>query len=174
MKETFDIDTIPSIRLLKGDKVYHCKWVNGVWTTAEIASFVANHEETALFDYSRPRVSDGIFLSVEYVLNSLAANNFNYAMENYLFGKKLVFEWTGYKHDLKSINPNMGKKNTFKKSQMRTLLTYVIGPAVFVGIGIGALVVMGLFAILSWLCCSGERVDDVEWERKDGSKVKDE
>ena len=90
-----------------------------------------------------------------------------------MYGKKLVFEWTGYKHDLKSLNPNMGKKNTFKKSQMRTLFTFVIGPAVLVGTALALLILICLCSCLQRCCCNGERVDDEELET-DAHKVKDE
>ena len=116
MKETFDLDSIPSVRLVKADKVYHLKWINGLWSTEDLAAFIKDHEESSLYDFKRSRVTDGIFLSIEYVLNSLAESSFTDAMENYMWGKKLLFELTGYKHDLKHINPNMGKKKAFKKS----------------------------------------------------------
>ena len=67
-------------------------------------------------------------------------------MENYLWGKKLIFEWTGYKHDLKEYNPNFGKKKTFRKSQMRTLLIFVGAPIVLF---IGALVSIAVFLLMT-------------------------
>ena len=77
LKETFDLTEVPSIRMLKDDKVYHLKWEDtGLWSTNTLNKFVTEYE-SSLYDYARPRVSEGIMLSVEYVLNTLADKNFN-------------------------------------------------------------------------------------------------
>ena len=55
-------------------------------------------------------------LKVEYIANFLKETQFTWLMETYMGSKKVLFEWTGIKFDLKIHNPNMGKKNTFKKS----------------------------------------------------------
>ena len=119
LKETFDIETLPSIRLVKPDgKVYHLKWMKqiGLWTAKVMQNFVEVDHADASYDFKRARVSDGIMLKVEYIANFLAETHFSWIMEHYLAAKKVMFEYTGVKHDLKSMNPNMGKKNTFKKS----------------------------------------------------------
>ena len=151
---------------MKVDKVYHLKWVNGLWTTEDMADFIVNHEESALWDYRRDRVTDGVWLSLEYVINHLSESSFKDAMENYLYGKKLVFEWTGYKHDLKSVNPNMGKKKAFKKSQMRTLMFYVILPGVFVGTVLILLTLLCLCSCLQRCFC--------KQQEDESAKVKDD
>lgn len=148
LKETFDLDAIPSVRLVKDDKVYHLKWVNGLWSTQDIEAFIKDHEESSLYDFKRSRVTDGIFLSLEYVINTLAEQQFTSTMENYLWAKKLIFENTGYKHDLKHVNPNMGKKKAFKKSQMRTLLIHVVLPAVLLGTSASILALLCLCSCL--------------------------
>ena len=147
------------------DKVYHLKWVNGLWSTDDIADFILNHEENALWDYRRDRVTDGVWLSLEYVFNHLSETSFTSAMENYLYGKKMLFEWTGYKHDLKSVNPNMGKKKTFKKSQMRTLMFYVILPGVLVSTVLILLTLLCLCSCIQRCFCKQE---------EDSAKVKED
>ena len=114
-------------------------------------------------------MTDGIFLSVEYILNNLAEHHFTAAMENYLAGKKLVFEWTGYKHDLKSVNPNMGKKKAFRKSQMRTLMFYVIAPGVLASTTLLLLTLLCLCSCLQRYFCK-QPGQDIQ----DSTKVKDE
>ena len=47
LKETYDLDAIPSVRLVKADKVYHLKWANGVWSGDELAAFVADYEQSS-------------------------------------------------------------------------------------------------------------------------------
>ena len=79
-------------------------------------NFIEVDHAEASYDFTRARVSDGIMLKVEYISNFLADTHFSWIMEHYLASKKIMFEYTGFKHDLKSMNPNMGKKNTFKKS----------------------------------------------------------
>lgn len=76
-------------------------------------------------------------------------------MENYLAMRKLVHDWTGYKHDLKAYNANFGKKNSFKKSQMWTLLLYVILPLILIGTSVA---MFALYCIISCLikCCCGQ------------------
>ena len=71
LKHTFDIDVVPSVRLLNGDKVHALKWVNGLWTVDNLSKFVSGGYESAAYDYKRSRVSDGILLSLEYVITSL-------------------------------------------------------------------------------------------------------
>ena len=55
-------------------------------------------------------------LYVEYLMNELATHHFQEMMTNYIWLKTTVQDWTGYKHDLKLVNPNFGKKKAFKKS----------------------------------------------------------
>ena len=65
-------------------------------------------------------------LTFEYLINTISDGpSFNTVMGHYLSMRKTVENWTGYKHDLKEVNPNMLKKNTFRKSQMRTLIFHV-------------------------------------------------
>ena len=87
-----------------------------MWTAKIIQNFVDVVHEEAPYDFKRARVSDGIMLKVEYISNFLADVYFTMIMEYYMASKKMLFEYTGFKHDLRSMNPNMGKKNTFKKS----------------------------------------------------------
>ena len=37
-------------------------------------------------------------------------------MSNYIKIKKYIYEMTDYKHDLKGVNPNFGKKKQYRKS----------------------------------------------------------
>ncbi len=139
LKETFDIEKIPAIRLVKGDKVFVLKWggINGLWSASELREFVSTGYETALYDFKRKRVQEGLELYLEYSINTLADGSFNHAMENYMTVRKVIHEWTGYKHDLKSYNHNFGKKNAFKNSQMRTLLMYAVVPGIVITTTIG-------------------------------------
>ena len=159
IKETFDIDMTPSIRLISQDKVYSLKWNNkNIWSATDIAMFVKNFETTQyLWDFKRTRITDGVILSLEYVINTLCkGDNFNYIMKNYLSGRKLIEEWTGYKHDLSELNPNIGKKNSYKKSQLRTLLIFVIGPLVVVGTFVITLLMICIISCLQNILC-GEK-----------------
>lgn len=57
LKETFDIETVPSIRLVRGDKIYHLKWnKNAFWTSSELAGFVASGYENAPVESLHKRV----------------------------------------------------------------------------------------------------------------------
>ena len=87
-----------------------------MWTAKIIQNFIETDHDDAPYDFKRSRVSDGIMLKVEYIANFLATTHFNWIMEHYMASRKMLFEYTGFKHDLKSANPNIGKKNTFKKS----------------------------------------------------------
>ena len=94
LKETFDIETLPSIRLVKNDgKVYHLKWMKqtGMWTAKIIQNFVDVVHEEAPYDFKRARVSDGIMLKVEYISNFLADVYFTMIMEYYMASKKMLF-----------------------------------------------------------------------------------
>ena len=86
-------------------------------------------------------------------------------MENYLAGRKFVQALTGYKHDLKQYNANFGKKNSFKKSQMWTLLLYVILPLILLGT---TLVFIMLYCLVSFLirCLCGEAKVEVPDKKK--------
>ena len=46
-------------------------------------------------------------------------------MTNFLKVRKIVKEKLDIEWDMKSSNPNFGKKNTFKKSQMRSVIQTV-------------------------------------------------
>lgn len=158
LKETFDIDTVPSIRLIKGEKVYHLKWnkSGGLWSKTDLVNFINSGWESAPVEKLRSRVTEGIMLYAEYIVNTMTDRSFTSAMENYLTLRKLINEWTGYKHDLKQYNQNFGKKNSFKKSQMWTLLLHVVLPLVLIGTMVILMVLYCLLKCLSKLCCSGE------------------
>ena len=123
-----EIKVLPSIRLVRGDKVCILKWQQGIFTVDELKAFVSGGYEDAPCTYKRDRVSDGVELTAEYILNDIAATRYTEAMEMYIFLKKTFEELVGYKHDLKSVNPSFGKKKYWRKSQMRTLLIHVIIP----------------------------------------------
>lgn len=167
IKETFDIDMTPSIRLISNDKVYSLKWVSNVWSATDMAMFVKNFEtEKYLWDFKRTRITDGIVLSLEYVMNTLSnGENFNTIMKNYLWGRKFIEEWTGYKHDLSELNPNIGKKNSYKKSQIRTLLTFVIGPLVVAGTFVITLLMVCIITCLQKIFCGEKKTIVTEQER---------
>ena len=153
LKETYDIEVVPSIRLVEGDKVYAAKWVEGLWTVEDLQNFVnGGYLSTANYD-KRERITP-LFLHFEYVLNALSVNHFTEVMENYLWLKKVVFEWTGYKHDLKSVNSLFGKKNAFKKSQIRTLLFHVILPLSLIGTALVLLILICSCFCLQRIFCS--------------------
>jgi hypothetical protein len=103
LKETFDVTKIPDIRLVKGDRAYLLKWgSNGLWSKAELTQFVNGGYESALYDFKRKLVQEGFEMYLEYAVNTISTDNsFNHAMENYLTIRKLIHDWTGYKHDLK-------------------------------------------------------------------------
>ena len=168
IKETFDIEMVPSIRLVRGDQVYHLKLPKdnkGLWSVKDLRDFVKGGYESAPTEPLRSRVNEGIELKMEYLINTLTATNFEPAMNNYLALRKIVHEWTGFKHDLKSINPNFGKKNAFKKSQMWTLLIYVIIPLVLIGTILSMFILCLLISCLTKLC---ERAVN---SRQEASKV---
>jgi hypothetical protein len=81
------------------------KWADDFWTVDDLRNFVNGGYLSASYYYKRERITSGISLYVEYVLSELSMNHFTEIMENYIWLKKVVFEWTGYKHDLKSVNP---------------------------------------------------------------------
>jgi len=102
LKETFDIDVVPSIRLVQGDQIYHLKWKQGgFWKSNDLSLFIQSGYEIASVEKIRPRVSEGLELYAEYIVNTLTHSSFTPAMENYLAGRKWVQVLTGYKHDLK-------------------------------------------------------------------------
>ena len=74
LKETFDIDMIPSVRLIRGENVYHLKWnkQTGLWTTSDLKEFVTSGYDSAPVETLRRRVQDGMELYAEYIVNTLA------------------------------------------------------------------------------------------------------
>ena len=71
LKETFDIQRVPSIRLVKGDKVFALKWVDGLWKVEELVDFVKNYESSS-YDFKRGRITEGLPLYFEYIINTMA------------------------------------------------------------------------------------------------------
>jgi len=70
-------------------------------------------------------------------------------MTNFLKARKMVKENLGIEWDMKSSNPNFGKKNTFKKSQMRSVLQTIWIPAV---VAFNA-VIITICTPFYFLCC---------------------
>lgn len=135
--------------------MHHLKWSqqSGLWSTSDLQSFVSSGYESANYEPLRSRVNLGLELYLEYSINTLTDGSFSHAMENYLWGKKFLHEWTGYKHDLKPLNHNFGKKNAFKKSQMRTLLTYVVVPGILITTALMLMIFGCLMSCILNKCC---------------------
>jgi len=73
LKETFDIERVPSIRLVRGGKTYHLKWnTNGFWSVTDLTNFIKTGYETAPVENLQARVNDGLELYMEYIVNTLA------------------------------------------------------------------------------------------------------
>ena len=124
------------------------KWPNSLWTVDDLRQFVTTGYDTAPCTNKRDRISDGLMLNIDYILNDVTQRHYTDAMELYIAARKLLEEQTGYRHELKSTNPAFGKKNFFKKSQMQTLLTYVIVPLSLV-----ATTLTTIFLVLLLSCC---------------------
>ena len=138
--------------------MYALKWVNGLWSVADLRMFVVpGGYEAAPMEELRRRVADGLELYMEYSVNTLADERFTQFMETYLAVRKFVYESTGYKHDLRTVNPHFGKKNAFKKSQMRTLLYHVIVPMIAVAAVVTLLTLALVYLCLAYLLCKREK-----------------
>ena len=74
LKETFDVEAVPSIYLVHGEKFYQLAWSKkkGLWNKDYLQKFVAEFDQGAYtWDFLRSRVTDGIPLYVEYAVNTL-------------------------------------------------------------------------------------------------------
>lgn len=154
LKETYEVDVVPSIRLVKGDQVCILKWANGLWSADDIKEFVSGGYTNAPCTFKRERVSDGLLLTAEYILNDIVRNRYTETMEMYITLRKTLEDVFGYKHDLKSVNPAFGKKKHWRKSQMRTLIIHVILPASIFLTVLSTLLIMCLFRCICALFCS--------------------
>ena len=123
-----------------------------LWSVSELAQVVKNPDSLP-YDYKRERVTDGVELIYEYVVSYAADHYFTAAMQSYLTARSTVFEWTGFKHSLKDQNPMFGKKNAFRKSQMRTLMHNWVLP----GAVICSFLAYGGGALLYCCCCSRKK-----------------
>ena len=80
LKETFDIDRVPIIKLVKGEKVYHLKMPHDrLWSIAELTESIRNPESLP-YSYKRERVTEGIPIMYEYIISYAATNYFTSAM----------------------------------------------------------------------------------------------
>ena len=80
-------------------------------------TFINGDYENGLWEYKRSLVSDGLQSKLEYIYGYLAEFHFTEIIEGYLSVKKFLQNYLfGFDIDLKSSNPNMGKKKVFKKS----------------------------------------------------------
>ena len=126
MKETFDLTVVPSVRYIEYYTAYQMLWTDqryNFFHTGDFLNFLEEGYTTAPQEVLRPRVLDTRFhLLFEYTCAYLAEYKFEDTMTTFLKARKLVKENLGIEWDMKSSNPNFGKKNTFKKSQMRSVL----------------------------------------------------
>ena len=129
IKETFDLTVVPSVRYIDYNRVYHMNWNDKsypYYSTADFMLFLSEGYGNAPVETLRPRVSEGLHIFFEYCCSWLSMDsNFETIMTTFLKARKLMKEQLSIEIDMKKDNPNFGKKNSFKKSQIRSVIMKV-------------------------------------------------
>ena len=91
-------------------------------------------------------------------------------MTKFLKAKRIIGEQLDIKWDMKADNPNFGKKNTFKKSQMRSVLTTIWIP-LMVAFNVTMILI---FTPIYFCCCMSSKKKVTEKTPEQESKKVDE
>ena len=119
--------------------------------------FLDKGYEKAPIEKIRPRVREGLNLFYEYVCSYLSESYFDMILTNFLKVRKFLKEKFEIELDMKSRNPNFGKKNTFKKSQVRSVIEVT-----FLPVFCGTIVLMTLLCTPIFLLCIGKQKKEVK------------
>ena len=147
MKHTFDVHTFPHIILVTPAGYYEMPWVKTGWTSSDVSVF-ADLDYT---NHPRNPLRDGVSattLFIEYVIDEIAKKHFEVVMDHVRMGNKMAEEYTGSKWNFKAGYEHFGKKNKYRKQQIRYLIQ-TFGP---IALGLLFVVIFTIFMILSCLC----------------------
>jgi len=133
VKIAFDIPTVPAAVIIRDGKFYVLKQsiVDKIFDSTSANSMIfSDYIETgyldASYDYLRARPLRNNLIW-EYVFIYFSEKYFSDIMEYYRSYRVYMRDNLGYESvSLKTVNPNFGKKNSYQRSQVRTLYNEVI------------------------------------------------